>query len=247
MEPIELGLIQQIEDAFAISLGGEEAEQARTVGDLHRLVLAKLGEKPVRRAATAEYVTRRALAEALDLPRASVRPAKRLEELLPAQSRAETWERIRRRTDVRFPDLRYTRQWNDGIMLASMAIAALPVVAVWWVMWALDWIRGLGSLLFAMPAALGFLLLESRVDKHLMEMLRKHATEVPAETVGELAAMVLELNPTILQCAQAKAAALPSLTVWDTIAGHVRDRCGLEMERIHSQTAIPELPLLKAN
>ena len=57
-------------------------------------------------------------------------------------------------------------------MLASMAVASLPVIALWWALYALDWIRGIWALLFAMPAAVAFLLVESRVDKHLLARYR---------------------------------------------------------------------------
>lgn len=240
-----VGVIQHIEDAFAISLTAEEAEQVRTAGDLHQLVLARIGDKPVRQLATAGYVTRRALAEGLGMSRESIRPEMRLDELLPVENRAKSWTHISRNAKVRFPSLLYSRQWKDRILLASMAIATIPVIAVWWALWALDWIRGWGVLLFSMPAALAFLLVESRVDKHLMELCRNRATELPAETVGELATAVLELNPSILKSGQGNAALSSSQTVWDTIAEQIRRSGAVETARITSETAIPEL--LKVN
>lgn len=236
-----MGVIQQIEDAFSISISEEEARRARTAGDLHRLVLAKIGKRTVRISTTALYVTRRAISEALGVPRHTILPQTRLDELLPSANRAKPWADVAQSANVHFPWLLYTRQWKDRIMLISMAIAAVPVVLVWWAFWALDWIRGWGVLLFSMPAALGFLLVESRVDKHLMEMLRSRATELPTETVGELAGAVLELNPSILQSGKGTAETPSSEMVWDTIADQIRKSGGVEAAQVTLGTAIPEL------
>lgn len=232
------GLIQRVEDEFKISISREEAKRARTAGDLHRLVLRKLVLDGSSRAL---FLTQRALASELGVERQTLAAQVLLEPLLPLANRSEQWNRISRRACARFPQLRHSRKQNDLIMLASMTISAIPVIAVWWALYALDWIRGIGVLLFSMPAALAFLLLESRVDKDLLRWTWRYATEVPFKTVGELADAVLAMNRALFDTGLDNAQWPSGAIVWEKLAELIRQTDGQNHGQIMPGTTIPEL------
>jgi hypothetical protein len=238
VDPARAGLIQRVEDEFGISVCDEEARPVGTVGDLHALLVKKLKRDESRLVARALYQIRRALAEELQVPRQSINSDACLAELLPLQERAQRWNRIASRAGGRLPRLRHSRRLQDGIMLTSMALASLPVIALWWALYALDWIRGIGEVLFSMPAVLAFLLVESRVDKHLLSATAHLATELPCETMQELAEAMVELNS---RHAAAKATkAVSSEEIWERIADAVRQSGGCEQAVIMPGTALAE-------
>lgn len=241
MDPDSAGLIQRIEDEFQISISEEEMSLVHTAGDLRRLVMSKLIQESLLIPSRALYLIRRALAEAAGVPRRTIRLATSLETLVPAGDRAGHWIRIARSAGVRLPRLRHSARWKDRMIVTSMAISTLPVVAVWWALYALDWIRGVGVLLFCLPAALAFLLLESRVNKHLLEATRSRATELPCETVHELAEAVMEMNSAALRPGQGTAKATPGEIVWAKVTELIRQTGTLEPGVIVPRTAISEL------
>lgn len=240
MDPDSAGLIQKIEDEFQISISEEEMALVRTAGDLHRLVMSKLIQDSLLVPSRALYLVRRPLAEVAGVPRGAIRPATLLETLVPAGDRAVQWNRIARSTDVHLPGLRHSAGWKDRMILLSMVISILPVIAVWWSLYALDWIRGVGVLLFALPAALAFLLLESRVNQHLLDVTRGRAIELPCETVHELAEAVVEMNAAALASGEGTAKAPSGEIVWAKVAELIR-QTGVAPSGIVPETAIPEL------
>ena len=199
MEPLSPELIERVEDEFGISVFGGEARYARTEGDLHILLARKLNRRDTFLSLRSLYVTRRALADALGVPRHSIEPRTRLADLLPPRGRADSWSVITRNAGGQFPRLHHSNRMKDLIMLASMAMAAVPLLALWWALYALDWIRGYGEIPFMVAAAIAFLLIESRVDKHLLLAAERWANELPSETVRDLAQRFLEMNPPALQ------------------------------------------------
>lgn len=242
MEPDHAGLIQRVEDEFEISISEDETQRVRTAGDLHRLVLRKL---VVDGSSRAFFVIQCALASELGIERRTLGAHALLEPLLPLAIRPEQWNRISRFAGVRLPRLRHSQRLNDRILLASMAISSLPVLAIWWAMYALDWIRGKGIWLFCLPAALAFLLIESRVDKDLMRWTWRKATEIPFKTVGELAEAVLAINRSLLETALGNARWPSSAMVWEKLTELIRQTAGEDNGQIMPGTAIPEL--LKVN
>jgi len=241
VDPVRAGLIERVEDEFGVSVSEAEALQARTAGDLHILLMGKLKRTDALLLSRALYQTRRALADGLDIPRQAIAPATRLAELLPLVWRVERWNAITKNVGGQFPRLCHSRQLQDRIMLASMAAASLPVIALWWALYALDWVRGIWALLFSMPAALGFLLIESRVDKHLLIATEKWATDLPCETVQDLAEQLVELNPPVLQGGFGAGPAPSSEDVWNTLARVIMESGSCEQGMVLPRTAIAEL------
>ncbi len=241
MDPVKAGLIQRVEDEFGISVSDGEALNVRTAGDLHLLLMRKLEREDSLRLATALYRTRRVLADALEVPRHSIGPRTRLAELVPAADRAQRWNAIACKAGGEFPRLSHSRRLQDSIMLASMAVASLPVIALWWALYALDWIRGIWALLFAMPAAVAFLLVESRVDKHLLGATARWSTELPCETVQELALGLVQSDASLPRLRPGTAREPSGEDVWRRLAKAIRESCGGELRTIMPGTVIPEL------
>jgi hypothetical protein len=235
----EAELVQCIEDEFGISISEDEALRARTAGAVYRLVLRKLEQTSSLLSARALYVTRKALAEALGVPRRSIGPGTRLDHLLPPATRVEQWKQIVERAGLRFPRLSHSRQLKDLVMLASMAISSVTMFALWWALYALDWIRGaIGMLLFTVPAALGWVLLVSRTDKDLLRSTERWARVLPFDTVGELAMAVLAMNLGAFQSGPGKVQPPSSEMVWDRITELIQQKGRVKQTEIALQTVI---------
>ncbi len=239
MDPVKAGLIQRVEDEFGISVSDGEALKVRTAGDLHLLLMRKLERDDSLHLARALYRTRLVLADALGIPRHSIDPGTRLAELVPPTDRAERWNAIASKSGGQFPRLSHSQRLQDRVMLASMAVASLPVIALWWALYELDWIRGIWALLFAMPAAVAFLLVESRVEKHLLRATARWSTELPCETVQELAQGLAQKHASLPR--QGNGRKLSGDDVWMRLAETIRQSGACEHEHIMPGTTIPEL------
>jgi hypothetical protein len=240
VEPVRAGLIQRVEDEFGISVPEDEAVQIHTAGDLHALLVRKLSREEPVLFPRALYLTRRALAEGLGVPRKSIAPETRLRDLVPSPGRVECWNAVVRSAGGHFPRLRHSRSLQDRVMLASMVLATPPVIALWWALYALDWIRGIGVLLFSMPAALAFLLLESRLDKHLLRATARWANDLPCETVRELAQEMVEMNPAALHPYAGEGKLPSSDEVWGRVTALIHQGGEFEAGTVVPGTAIPE-------
>lgn len=184
-------LVMRTEDEFSITLSDDEAAAALTVGDLYRTVLAKLDVTPGCLTSKAFYTTRRAIVDALGVPRRSIRPSTRLSPLLPDETRRRQWQLIRHNIGLSVPELRingdlkqdiYKRTFLFGSLLAILAcIAGLSLGWHGLVVFPLAFVLWIALAIASMP---------------LMERLAKPklATELPADTAGELAQVVLSLN-----------------------------------------------------
>jgi hypothetical protein len=103
-------LVMRIEEEFSIDLPDWELSSVRTVGDLYALVLSNLDTTPACLTSKAFYRTRRAMMDALNLPRRSIRPSTSLDPLLPSESRIERWNEIGAAINLDFPRLRRRRR-----------------------------------------------------------------------------------------------------------------------------------------
>ena len=234
-------LIQRVEDEFRIVISDEELSRLRTAGDLHALLAIRLNRGESLLSARALYVTRRALADGLEISQEAITPATRVAELVPEAGRAERWNAVTKSAGGLFPELRLSRRLQDRVMLTSMGLATPPVIALWWALYELDWIRGVWALLFSMPAALAFLLIESRVDKHLLRAAAaRWANELPRETVKDLAQELEELNPPVLREHREAGMGLSSDELWRKLERMIRET-GSEQVIILPRTPLGEL------
>jgi hypothetical protein len=187
-------LIAGIEDEFGITIAADEVRCARTVKDLHTLVLRKLEPKPACLDGMVFHRTRKALAQTLAIPPRSIAPMTRVEPLMPLETRIEQWKQLSRRSGLVFPALRHPKRWKDRFMLISMTTAAIPVIALWWSLHVLGWLPGVLVWLFAGPAFVAWFVLISRINQKLLDQSPGLATEVPFTTAAELSLSVLALN-----------------------------------------------------
>lgn len=187
-------VLVRIEDEFSISIADDEAASLQTVGEVCSFVADTLNTPSSCAASKAFYRSRNAVADTLGLPRRSIKPSTWLEPLLPRATRIERWREISHRSGVQFPALQHARPWRDTFMGLSMLLGALPVAALWWSCFALGWLPGVLTWLFAVPALVAWVVLSSRINQKLLLATPRLAYEIPFATAGELATGVLTLN-----------------------------------------------------
>jgi hypothetical protein len=192
-------LILCIEDEFGITIADEEAYCARTAQDFHGLVLSKLEPGEAGLEAVVFYRTRKVLAEVLGTPSRAIGPLTRLEGLMPLETRGVQWKQLSWRSGLVFPRLTHPKRWKDRFLLMSMAVAAVPVVALWWSLHVLGWLPGILLYLFAAPAFVAWFVLISRINQKLLVLTPWLANEIPFKTAAELSMSVLALNETVFE------------------------------------------------
>jgi hypothetical protein len=198
----EDGLILRIEDEFGISIADEEVCCAQTAKDFHALVLSKLEANEAGLEAMVFYRTRKALAETLGVPSRTIGPLTRLESLMPLDTRVDHWKQLSRQSGLEFPKLTHPQRWKDRFVLISMAVAALPVIALWWSLQVLGWLPGILLYLFTGPAFVAWFVLISRINQRLLMQTPSLANEVPFKTAAELSMSILALNEQVFEEAE---------------------------------------------
>lgn len=118
-------IILRTEDEFSITISDDEAAASVTVGDLFRVILAKLDVSPGCLSSKAFYLTRRALVDVLGVPRHTIRPSTRLSPLLPDESRQKQWLQIRERLGLEMPELRVPGDLKQDIRKRNSLWGAL--------------------------------------------------------------------------------------------------------------------------
>lgn len=184
-------LVIRTEDEFSITISDDEAAAAITVGDLYRTVLAKLDVAPGCLTSKAFYTTRRALVDALGIPRRSIRPSTRLSPLLPDETRRKQWELIRQSIGLSVPGLRIHGDLKQDIYKRTFFCGSLLAILACVIGLSLGW-RGL----IVFPLAFVLWIALSMASMPVVERLSipRFASELPADTAGELAQIVLSLN-----------------------------------------------------
>jgi hypothetical protein len=121
-------LVMEMEETFRIVLPDSDLGSVRTLGDLYGLILRQMDRQrngPCLSSFTF-YRVRRAFVEASDVPRWSISPRSRLEDLLPIGSRRFLWERLQESLgSIPLPNL--TR---PGWLIGSIAVGALAFLGI---------------------------------------------------------------------------------------------------------------------
>jgi len=221
-------ILLRTEDEFSIAISDEEAASVTTVGGLYRIVLAKLDVKPGCLTSQAFYATRRALVDVLGIPRRSVRPSTTLYPLLPNETRRKQWEEIRRHLGLAIPGLRIPAELKQDIykraFFSSSALAVLACVVGLSIGWP-DFV----VLPLALALWIGVFMAGAPV--YLRVSVPGLATELPADTAGELAQVVLTLNQDRFQ-----SSSLPSEQtnedVWRRLVDIICDQLQVKREEV---------------
>ena len=125
-------LVMAVEEKFDISITDEEASKALTVGDLKRLVRAKLDISDSAGCLTQrafQLIRKNAIAE-FEVLRGSLRPDTPLETVVPQSTRRESWQHFQVVLGVaELPEL--VRPYHVNLTITILVLSIL-VVAVWY-------------------------------------------------------------------------------------------------------------------
>ena len=184
-------LVMRTEDEFSITVSDDEAATALTVGEFYRVVLAKLDVSPGCLTSKAFYTTRRALVDALGVPRRSIRPSTRLSPLLPDETRKEQWELIKCSLGLSMPGLRIHGDLKQDIYKRTFFFGSLLAILACIIGLSLGWH---GLVVFPLAFVLWIALAIASLPVVERLSIPRYASELPADTAGELAQVVLSLN-----------------------------------------------------
>jgi hypothetical protein len=230
-------LIMRIEEDFSIDLPDWELSSVRTVGDLYALVLRHLDTTSACLSSKAFYRTRSAMVDALNLSRRSIRPSTSLEPLLPTESRIQRWNEIGTAIDLNFPRLRHSRGAKSLFLKLSFAIATSAVIGSWTLINLRGWHPG-ASIFSIVPAILIWIVVFGVSDGLMTKCMLPLASELPVETTGDLASMVLTMNYAAFAPASDGIQPLSREYVWERLVHHFTEQLQLEPEDIVPEASI---------
>lgn len=131
-------MILRVEEEFSIEIFDEEASHLSTVGQLHALILDKLGllRSSGCPSSATFYQLRRALVDLAVAPRDEIRPATPIYALLPVRVRRQMWKNWSEAAHLKLPALERPRWalWLPKLALGA-ALCAAPLF--WFSGWAL--------------------------------------------------------------------------------------------------------------
>lgn len=231
-------LILRAEEEFNITIEDSEAERVRTVGDFYQLILTKLDVWPDCQTSKAFFQTRRALVEALGVPRRSIRPGTELEELFPLEERSRLWNEVAGCMPLHFPQLKHARFWRSRFIMASMVLASIVVVTCWieadraW-----DLGEGLGSVV---AATVVWVVLLTIIDRLLVRWTPFLRHEIPAGDAGELARVVMGMNPSVFTSTPENDKPQTEDMVWARLVEIFCDQLQIEPQEVIPRARIAE-------
>ncbi|MBI5723647.1 MAG: acyl carrier protein [Planctomycetes bacterium] len=127
-------LIVRVEDCFGIKISDKEALEIYTIGELFKLVLRKLGQKPgpndlTRACLTARtfYRLRLGLLGFKHCEGMRIRPDTPIEQVLPAKNRRKLWPELAKNIGLKLPRLRR----SAGIRKLVIPLCIIWIVAGW--------------------------------------------------------------------------------------------------------------------
>jgi len=218
-------LVIEVEETFDISIDDRDAERIRTLGDLHRYVFERLALKD-RKAqpcptAAVFYRVRRALMAQGPIDRRRIRPAARVQDLLPEGGRRDAWSALGRTLGFTVPDLSLPAVIKAVIAANFFMSAALA----WSTLAVLDPGRGgIAALLAFLPFVVGF---------GALRLARPYATALPAgcETLGGTVETLVRRNYGRLDVRESTAGR-DEQAVWEAVRTVVATQTGVKAEEL---------------
>ena len=227
-------LVLRIEDEFSILLSDEEAAAARTVGDLYELILSKIKTTPDCLSSKAFYRVRKALVDTLGIPRRSIRPATDLEPLFPRTQRKVLWSAVSDAVGLSIPRLQYSNAWKSRFIQIALVFATSLVVTggiAFHVSLGMNFGRQIGGLLYWAFATFLWIALFTLSDVFLLRCATFLRSEISVVNAGELAQMVLALNPSAYT-PEAQTEQLSKDQVWVKLTQIICDQLGLDPDEV---------------
>jgi hypothetical protein len=240
-DPLEM--VMNIEETFHITIPDSDAEQIRTVGQLYAYVLAKLPQPPCSSCVSSAtfYRLRRALQELFAVPRERIRPAARLEDLVPREGRPERWQRLAEAMrPARLPYLQRPRWMEPWLPPCGLLALFTMMLTLGCILLA----HGLGyseGVVFAI-SFLGTLLclfMDLVVNVALYRFTARYALDFPPGclTIRDIVYTVLQSEPDRIVSATARAS---DVEIWKMLCSIV-GRCF----EVPSETLTPDRSFLQ--
>lgn len=232
-------IVMRIEEEFSIDLPDAELGSVLTVGDLYELVLSKVKSCTAAECVSSKafYRTRRALVDSIGVPRRSIRPSTPLESLLPLESRVSHWRDITRRIGLEFPKLHLPSFWWKVFTSLGGVAALIVVVLAWVAARRVGWPPGDG-LSFWAPALCAWIVTFIIILGALTRWTSFLATEIPCQTAGELARVVLHKNFSVFAPASGVSQPLSREVVWERIVFIFCDHMQIGAEEVVPEARI---------
>lgn len=224
-------LVMEVEEAFGITIPDAEAEKIQTIGDLHHYVLARIDgptlTTPGCLSAAAFYRLRRQLMGRFRVERRRIRPASRLDDLIPSTDRRAEWQRLGECLGWRLPDLVHPGWVRSVFFGLLLAWAATTIVA--WGRLAGFAPEALMLVIFGLVA--GAILLAFAVDR----FTRPFATDFPTADIRGLIPMVLGTNLGTFRISNPHG--WTSRDVWDALISIIAEQAGVAPDQLTESTS----------
>jgi len=221
-------LIMTVEERFGIAILDEDAGRLATVGDLYKLVLAKLSGTKTDRCLTsaAFYRLRRAFIEGLGKSRGEIGPSLDLEMILPSQGRRRKWQLLQQAARVEIPDLQFPR----SLIVLIAAIGTLLSAVLLYVTYVYRARSGASLALWGVVGIVFIMYAVSKLCAPLAVAFPDHAV-----TIGDLARGVLSRNYRQLA---ASIGGYNEADVWEALRGVIADQTGVEKDKVRPDARI---------
>jgi acyl carrier protein/energy-converting hydrogenase Eha subunit A len=231
-------LILRAEEEFNITIEDSEAERVRTVGDFYQLILTKLDLTPDCQTSKAFFQTRRALVETLDIPKRSIRPTTELEPLFPIEQRRYLWGGLAHSIALELPQLKHTRAWRSRFITAALVLATVIVLACWLIVFRL-WGVG-GGIISFLAAFVGWVVLIGVTDTSLIRWTPFLRDEIPVSNAGELARVVMGMNPSCFRSSPENGKRFSKDYVWTKLVEIFCDQLQVKPDEVVPGASIAE-------
>jgi len=222
-------LVLRLEEEFSISIADEEAADSLTVGDIYHLILSKIQVAPGCVTRRAFYLTRRALIDTLGVTRRSIRPASPLSPLFPEPARRKQWDEMAESMGLTVPPLRLHHDLKQEVYMSAFGVSAVVAILAP-ILTAIFLSVPLGITAFVLAFVL-WIALGIALCGLLLRLNRPRATELPADTAGELAQILLGLNQEHFE-ASAQKTPLTDEQVWLKVVDIFADQLQIAREEI---------------
>jgi len=222
-----LELVRCVENEFAIYLSDEDLSDIYTFGNLHNLLVRKLGAAPDCLSAKAFYQLRKGMVAVLGVERGSVRPTSFLDDIFDKKRIRAQWEELERQSGLKLPKLQQNSGWKHSMRAMSCLVSASCTMLAFEEARFIPYLKGFWGMV--MIYLIGFILYWL-LTYALLELTRFRRTETPVFTLAELARVVLSMNRD--QFAETDSSKTTKDQVWLRLTSAIEKNLGWELERI---------------
>jgi hypothetical protein len=158
--------------------------------------------------------------------------------LFPLNERRKLWDGVARCIALEFPQLKHTRTWRSRFMAASFMVATLVLLAGWIMTFRL-WGVGVGIFSF-FAAFIGWIVLFVVTDQSLIRWTAFLRDEIPVANAGDLARVVMGMNPSWFSSGLEDGKRLSKDLVWSKLVEIFCDQLQVERDEVVPDASIAE-------